>query len=558
MRAPVAPVALRRPLTATTATAVLALIAACSSGSGGAGSNGGDGTDPGATGSNGGTGGAGGGASSGSGPVAGGSSGGASSDGASSGGASSSGGSSSGDVDAGPGPVLDPRFVGRDVNHVLVTGQSNATAAGAYPPVSMSQPYANLMFDVGVFTGAGCDFVGCSGYQNVQAFVPLVEGDHYFADVWDTVESPGAGLANQAARLARNVYLADKQGTDADHRVLVSNHARSGSTYWCLRKGTCYHDAKYTRPFDEAVWQMQRAKQLADAGALSYAVRAVAAVHGESDSDAMCSNDEPDYNAYWPGQCPAFYRPNGEYPLYGSDGTPNALASYADALLEWQRDLEAAAKQITGQAESVPLFVSQYSGWKDRPRSRLPALQLEAHVRSQGKVVLVGPTYMLEFHEDALHFTNHATRRLGEYFAKAYAETVLGGRPWQPLRPVAVARAGATITVRFHVPKPPLVLDTTQVKDPGAFGFEYADDSGAAAPAIASVAVTGPDTVTITLAAAPTGANGRVRYAMKALRGTYPGPVHGARGNLRDSDATPSEYGYRLENWAVHFDEPVR
>ena len=35
------------------------------------------------------------------------------------------------------------------------------------------------------------------------------------------------------------------------------------------------------------------------------------------------------------------------------------------------------------------------------------------------------------------------------------------------------------------------------------------------------------------------------------------GPQHGPRGNLRDSDATPSRLGKKLYNWGVHFDEPV-
>ena len=38
---------------------------------------------------------------------------------------------------------------------------------------------------------------------------------------------------------------------------------------------------------------------------------------------------------------------------------------------------------------------------------------------------------------------------------------------------------------------------------------------------------------------------------------TCPGPEKGPRGNLRDSDATPSIYGYDLHNWAVHFNLAV-
>jgi hypothetical protein len=57
------------------------------------------------------------------------------------------------------------------------------------------------------------------------------------------------------------------------------------------------------------------------------------------------------------------------------------------------------------------------------------------------------------------------------------------------------------------------------------------------------------------LAAAPTGANRRLRYAY-TLAGCR-GPRTLARGNLRDSDRTPSVNGYDLFNRAVHFDVPI-
>ncbi len=132
---------------------------------------------------------------------------------------------------------------------------------------------------------------------------------------------------------------------------------------------------------------------------------------------------------------------------------------------------------------------------------------------------------------------------------------MLEGKTWEPLRPKAVTRDGAVITVAFHVPKPPLVIDTTRVAPAAHHSFAYADASGAAAPAIASVDLAGPDTVKITLASAPTGGERRLRYAMNQEPGI--GTPHGARGNLRDSDDTPSQHGYDLHNWAVHFDVAV-
>jgi len=416
-------------------------------------------------------------------------------------------------------------FTPADVNHVLVTGQSNSVGVGGTPPLTTTQPYGNLMFDVGTMTGASCDDQGCKQYQKPTAFVPLVEGDTYYAQ---KVETLASGFANQATKLAR------AERGQAAHDVLVSVHGRSGRTYWCLRKTGCdWEGAGYVKAFADGMRQVEDASAIARAKGKSHVVRAVLAVHGESDND------------------------EDEFPLPGTDGAPSAIKSYSDALLEWQRDYQAGVSSRTGQKEPVPLFVSQMSNWAAGLPARIPLQQLDAHVRSGGKVVVVGPTYPFTYNADCLHMDAASERRIGEYFAKAYAAQILGGRAWEPVRPLSIAASGATITVRFAVPKPPLVLDTDRVTDPGSYGFGFSDGS-ASPPRITKVAVTAPDTVTITLAAAPTGAKRRLTYAMNAAAsGSCPGPKKGPRGNLRDSDATPSQYGDELFDWAVHFDLPV-
>jgi len=138
-----------------------------------------------------------------------------------------------------------------------------------------------------------------------------------------------------------------------------------------------------------------------------------------------------------------------------------------------------------------------------------------------------------------------ATAGLG-YYAKAYKKVVVDGQEWKPLKPATITRAGAVLTIKFAVPTPPLVFDTTLVSNPGNYGFEYTDDSGSP-PAINSVAVTESDTVTITLSTTPTGTNKRLRYAYTGVPGNPGGPTTGPRGNLRDSDATTSSlYGNTL------------
>jgi len=173
-------------------------------------------------------------------------------------------------------------------------------------------------------------------------------------------------------------------------------------------------------------------------------------------------------------------------------------------------------------------------------------------VSAPGKVVLVGAKYHLPYVADGVHLTNEGYQHMGEDCAKVYRRVILEGKAWEPVRPHTVTRAGAVITVKMHVPALPLVIDITIVSDPGNKGFEWAGGG----ETIASVAITAPDAVAITLSAAPAAA-GRLRYAFTGTSGALGGPTTGPRGNLRDSDATPSRFGYPLHNWCIHFDQPV-
>lgn len=431
------------------------------------------------------------------------------------------------DSGGGEAPEAPTPYVAFDVNHVISTGQSNSVAHEARPPITSTQPFTNLMFNVGVMTSGVCDREGCRTYEKPTAFAPLVEGDSF----WYPVETMSSGLANEGAMLAKTKYQKPA------HDILVSLAGRNGLTYWCLRRGGCnFIDPTYLNPYDENMKQVTDGKAIAAGAGKSYVVRMVTAIHGESDDYAYATNTQ-------------------EFPLDGTDGTAQTITSYADALIEWQRDYEAGVKAITGQTQPVPLLISQFSGWNDIATSAVSMLQYEAHVRALGKVVLVTPGYTLDWAPDCRHYTAKGERQLGEYFGKAYARIVLEGRRWEPLRPTKVTHAGNVVTAKFVVPAPPIVLDTKRVMDPGNYGFEAVDAAGQKL-AIASVAVAGADTLTITLAAPPA-AGAHLRYAYTTVPHSCPGPFVGARGNLRDSDATPSQYGYELFNWAVHFDVAI-
>ncbi|MCA9589913.1 MAG: hypothetical protein KC657_31630 [Myxococcales bacterium] len=450
-------------------------------------------------------------------------------------------------VDAGP-PITYKHY---DINHVLSTGASDAVANGASPPITTMQPFGNLSFDVGVMTAGTCNGNGCKVYQTPASFIPLKEGDKFFNY---GVETMSSGLANQATVFASE-YFAKVGLAGLQHDVLVSMHGRSGNEYWCLRQQTanvspganvCYYSAGlgYIPPFAEALMQVQDAKAIAAAAGKTYVVRAVTAIHGQGESD---SNEQ-----------------NFTF-LQSTDGTGRRLLNYTDGLLDWQNDYQTKVREITGQAESIPMFISQF-GTMTTPTSIIPQRQLDAHKVSNGKVILVTPNYPFPHYSDCNHYTNYSQRWLGAYFAKAYQRVVVEGGKWEPTRPLSIQRAGNIITVKYIVPVPPLVIDTVRVDAsndkfpvPPFYGFIFRDSTMSAS--ITNVAVTAPDTVTITLSNAPTGANRILRYAFESQSPAFrcPGPTSGARGNIRDSDATVGYHTdlngnpYELFNWSVAY-----
>lgn len=390
---------------------------------------------------------------------------------------------------------VDGRCPHVDINHVLITGQSLSNGYGS-SVVSDMQLYTNLRFATGVRAGA----VG------LEAFAPLVE-------TWDGKhgETIASGMANLASALWEAAGFTRQD-------MLVSAHGVDGARYELIGKGTTAYAA--------GVAQISAGQALAAAQGKSYAVRAVATVHGESDHN--------DFKA--------------------TLGNP----SYAEHLKTWRADYQADAQAITGQTEPVVMFYCQMSSWTayGTATSTIPGQQWQVAREQPELFALVGPKYFLPY-VDTVHLTGEGSRWLGEYYAKAYARVFLTGEPWRPLEPVAATRRGATIAVDFAVPAPPLVLDTTAVSDPGNYGFEFVDGS-MAPPAITGVALTGPEQVTLTLAGEPTGPTPTVRYAYTGAPGATAGPTTGPRGNLRDSDATASLHGYTLYNWAIHFELAVQ
>jgi len=390
-------------------------------------------------------------------------------------------------------PCVQSACDSTDVVHLLITGQSLSNGYGSAVQ-SVMQPHGNLSFNTGVRAGA----IGLTG------FIPLVE-------TWDGAH--GETIASGMANLAGDLWAA--AGFDA-RTFLVSAHGADGFNYSKVKKGT----PAYVTGMAQVMAGLASATALGQ----TYEVRAMAVIHGESD--------------------------HIDYPPEGNTG-------YAASLLEWRADYEADIQAMTGQTAPVRFFYCQVSSWTayGAAHSRIPEQQRVVALENSDRFYLVGPKYFLQY-TDGVHLTGEATRLLGEYYGKALRRVYLDGLAWAPLGPTgATIQNGVEVVVDFAVPTPPLVFDEVAVTNPGNFGFVFTDGSGNP-PAISTVAVTGPTQVTVTLGGPP-GPQARLLYAALGQPGAAAGPTTGPRGNLRDSDATPSLAGPPLYNWAVHFELPL-
>lgn len=403
-----------------------------------------------------------------------------------------------------------PNYLGADINHIVITGQSLSVGDWGGPALSTTQPYGNIQF-----IGGGSD--------NMGEFVPLVEPCYRdvilkhgsSGDGESTVETMASGMANLVSAL---VY--DGTADRRYHRSLCSIHGIGASDYDVIKRGGS-GDAYLL-----GMEQITAAHNLALQKRLSYRVAALCLVHGEAD---------------------------------------RANATYDADLLEMQKDYEADVWAITGQQDPVPLLYTQFSSWTaySTTTSAGALAQYRAAKNNPGRLFLVGPQYFLDYNAADLagkHLANTGYRWMGEYFAKVYQRVVIERKAWWPVMPSYIWRDGADIYIQFHVPKPPLQFDVTNVTDPSGGsnfkGFEYTDASSGAV--ISSVTIYRENVVKVTLNGDPGGATGKtIRYAYTGTSGALAGPTTGPRGNLCDSDTTRSLYGNNLRNWGVSFSEAI-
>jgi hypothetical protein len=401
-----------------------------------------------------------------------------------------------------------------DWSGIIGTGQSLSVGARGLPVLSTNQPYHNLKLST--------DHLRWPIDPNNPklALTPLVEPIGRLArwgppSSWPVNiygETPHSAVANEITALVRA-----NLGRDF---VSVHCDVGEGAQGMIRLKKNAVKKGVNGRSYEAAMIATKAITRLAKAAGKTYGVGAIIVTHGETDA---------------------------------------TNANYESELRQLWSDYNTDVRAITGQKQKIQMIVSQQNSCADRSASTLA--QWKIGVDYPADIICSGPKYQYPYAHDGIHLTADGYRQLGEKYGEIYYRRVILKKNWQPLEPVGIKRSGMTITIRYHVPVPPLVWATnfelphqSTAEWRNGKGFEvYSVDGDKVA--IASVAISG-DAVVITCASDP-GPGAQVNYAMIGEKPRMVAPFPGTFrwGLLRDSDPfVGAVTGLAQPNYSVAFE----
>lgn len=224
-------------------------------------------------------------------------------------------------------------------------------------------------------------------------------------------------------------------------------------------------------------------------------------------------------------------------------------ADYKTYLQALRSDLERSAPLATLTATGTFKLITDQISLSNSAYAPIAVAVIELHRADIGVHVLgpgYAPAYTYTAEASPVHLTGTGYRNVGEHYGIAI-QSILDGNGWNPCYITNVTRTTTTITVTVHVPSGDLVADTTLVAalGDGFYGFAY---SGANITdvSIGSTAANSCD-ITITIDA---DAGGTLSYAYNNGTANNNGATSGARGNIRDSASSTTNFdGTTLHNW---------
>ena len=397
----------------------------------------------------------------------------------------------------------------RELNHIVLMGQSNAEGADAKPALSTAPTgWGALMFARGIATWKSTDNPTTPESRAASGF-NLVEM------VAQTYETRANAMADAYKARLTNASRFSPTTPEEGLQILTSFSGLGGRKLTELgpeddgasgRVGARVPGGHWPTMLDD----IRRAKATAAAAGTAYRLPAWIFDQGES---------EGDMTMYYGGEVLQ----------------PSALvASYTSKALAMAVEFDSAVRAITGQTRPIPLFVTPAS------YNQLTSTAWMDVADASPLVFMVGPRYQMPSAKNAsnglsgssqdwgnvIHYNSDGQRWIGEMCAKVMHRVLNEGEDWQPLRVLSAAKVDAThIDLTFHVPRPPLVIDTTLMAKARGYGVSiYAGSLDAPTGKQPATAVElRPDgrTVRMTFASIPAGALLAVGQAYCDLGATY-------------------------------------
>jgi hypothetical protein len=330
-------------------------------------------------------------------------------------------------------------------------------------------------------------------YSNQAVLTPLV------ATKWSSGgEQPIVSCVNSFSKMYR-------ENVNADQKFIAMIGGEGGQTIERLSK-ECTNGGFYTSTFTKILNNTVTALN----GTATVSCPAIIYMQGEYNCD----------NSSW-------YGGRGMTP--GTDGTTDK-DTYKALLVQLKNNMQADIMQKYGQTKKPLFFIYQTSGSYIRKKEVSIAMAQYEFATENDDVIMLNPHYALPDYGGG-HLSTNGYRWFGELAAQTLYDVLVQEQTFMPVSPETFSVSDNVITIKYHVPSPPLVLDTWTNRKIPSFGFSvYSDD---AAVSISTIEVTDNDKVVLTCAST-LGQKVEVTYAGKSM-GT---------GNLRDSRERQSMYTY--------------
>ena len=214
----------------------------------------------------------------------------------------------------------------------------------------------------------------------------------------------------------------------------------------------------------------------------------------------------------------------------GTNGTLDKT-EYKDLLLTLKNNMQADIMAKYEQSEKPLFFIYQTSGGYLKIKD-LPVVMAQIEFAEENSdVVLLNPHYAMPDYTNG-HLSTNGYRWYGELMSKSLIKKLVNKSDAETLKPTNFDVNGKKITIDYHVPVPPLVLDTWTTPMQSNYGFEVYKNNSVVT--ISSVELLGDNQVEITC---NTDLTGKVEVV-------YAGTTVNGSGNLRDSDDVGSMYTY--------------